>query len=128
VPTEFQCLAYSARYASLSHVSLHISGTLRALAFGFSVKMKSLKGRIGSPEAWIAAFSSAPPSQKYRLLMICQAREWAWAGKGTVVMLGWDCRAVARVWSVGGEDADAEGFLFGLGVEVELAFVSEVEI
>jgi len=59
--------------------------------------MKSLRGRIGSPEVWIAAFSSAPPSQKYRLLIICQLREWAWAGKGMVAMFGCDWSLETRV-------------------------------
>jgi hypothetical protein len=59
--------------------------------------MKSLRGRIGSDEALMAAFSSAPPSQKYKLLIIRQARKWSWAGKGIVVMLGWDWSLETRV-------------------------------
>lgn len=49
--------------------------------------MKSLSGRIGSEEAFMAASSSAAPSEKYRLLMMRQASACLWGGKGMRVML-----------------------------------------
>lgn len=64
VPTEFQCLAYSALYASRSLVNFQTSARESALRFGLCVMMKSLRGSIGSEEAFMADSSSAAPSEK----------------------------------------------------------------
>lgn len=97
VPTEFQCLAYSALYASLSAVNFQTSARESALRFGLCVMMKSLSGRIGSEEAVMADSSSAAPSEKYRLLIMRQAVAWAWGGKGVRVMEGWEESFEVRV-------------------------------